>query len=257
MTSPTRRARKRRELPERLRPLAELVELANVTDEKEINRLRSARQRLDEAQHEAFSRASHAFPGIAQPDTAMEERAVMAAEEIRLIHESFSARMSGHDKAVATLLRLMRIGEIAQFRPAYFYNLFDTIASVRSALRAVAEQLNLEGDFVRLPEICNTRSALVRRVDRRVRVFAVPMSNWLLPMLDGLNIGQLKICGACWKLYVARRHDQLGCSRKCGDTVYMRRYRRAEYRHKNKPGSEWRKRRMAMNDLMRKRDLKQ
>jgi len=178
-------------------------------------------------------------------------------KELKLIGDNFSARMSGHGKAISTLLDQMRIGEHPRFDRGNFLTLFNTIAAVRRALWTVASELNLEGNFVRLPEICNTPPALVRRVEGRVRVFAVPVSNWLLPMLDGLKFGQLKICEACWKLYVAWRRDQLGCSQKCGDTVYMRRYRRPKYRKKNKTGSEWRKSRTAMNDLMRKRGLKQ
>jgi len=257
MKSPPRRALKKREFPERLRPLADVVELANLTNEEEIEKLRSAQQRLAEANREAIGRTSRAVSKTAQDNASLREQTLKAAKEIKLIGDNFSARMSGHEKAISTLLDQMRIGEHPRFHRGNFLTLFPTIAAVRRALWTVARELAIEGNFVHLPEICNTPPALVRRVDGRVRVFAVPVSTWLLPMLDGLKFGQLKICEACWKLYVARRRDQLGCSRKCGDTVYMRRYRRPKYRSKNKPGSEWRKSRTALNDLMRKRGQKQ
>jgi len=67
------------------------------------------------------------------------------------------------------------------------------------------------------------------------------------------DAGRLSICDACGKLYVGRRRDQLGCSRRCGDTLYMRRYRNPEYRNRNKSDSKRRQIRKALNALRRKR----
>jgi len=47
--------------------------------------------------------------------------------------------------------------------------------------------------------------------------------------------------GGDGKPFVARRRDQSGCSRKCGDAMYMRRYRRAAYRKGDRPTASARK----------------
>lgn len=240
------------DLPERLRPLARIVALANLIDREETNRLHGAEQRLMEASGQMIARISPRARRTDQPHEALQEQVKMASEEIRLILENFSARASEHRDAVATLLEHMRLAGHVRPDEVNLSTWFETLAAVRSVLWTVAISLNIQDDIVRLPEECNKPPASLQRVDGRIKVTVVPVSYWLLPMLDGLEAGRLKICEACEKLYVTRRRDQLGCSRKCGDTVYMRRYRNPEYRNRNKPGSKRRLIRKALNELRRK-----
>ncbi len=81
MKSPSQRARRKREFPERLRPLADVVELANLTNEEEIEKLRSAQQRLAEANREAIGRTSRAVGNTAQDNASLREQTLMAAKE--------------------------------------------------------------------------------------------------------------------------------------------------------------------------------
>ena len=256
--SSPRRTRQKRQLPEPLRPLAGLVELANLIEEEEENRLRSAHQRLDEATGEILARNSGAVSRTDQTLASLRKQAQTAGEEMRNILENFSARARApeHDSAIAALRRHMRIAEYVRPDEGSLSTLFNTVAAVRSALRTVAASLTLQDDIVRLPEACYTPPAILRRVDGRIKVTAVPVIHWLLPMLDGLEAGRLNICDACGKLYVGRRRDQLGCSPRCGDTLYMRRYRNPEYRNRKKSDSKRRQIRKALNALGRKRGPK-
>jgi hypothetical protein len=235
-----RRTRQKRQLPEPLRPLAALVELANLIEEEGENRLRSAHQRLDAATGEILARNSGAVSRTDQTLASLRKQAQTAGEEMRNILENFSARARApeHDTAIATLLKHMRIAEYVRPDEGSLPTLFNTVAAVRIALRTVAASLTLRDDIVRLPEACYTPPAILRRVDDRIKVTAVPVIHWLLPMLDGLEAGRLRICDACGKLCVGRRRDQLGCSRRCGDTLYMRRYRNPDYRNRNKSDSK-------------------
>ena len=146
--------------------MADVVELANLTNEEEIEKLRSAQQRLAEANREAIGRTSRAVGNTAQDNASLREQTLMAAKELKLIGDNFSARMSGHEKAISTLLDQMRMGKHPRFHRGNFLTLFPTIAAVRRALWTVARELTIEGNFVHLPEICNTPPALVRRVRR-------------------------------------------------------------------------------------------
>jgi hypothetical protein len=159
------------------------------------------------------------------------------AAEMQHILQDFSesVRAPGIKAHLVVLLEQMRLSEYVRPIEMNPDSLFDTLAIVRSVLRTVAENLHVRDDIVRLLEECYSPPAVLRRIDDRIRVTVVPVSHWLLPMLDGLEATRLGICEACNMLYVGRRRDQLGCSRKCGDTVYMRRYRRAEYRNGSKP----------------------
>ena len=256
--STSRRTRQKRQLPESLRPLAGLVELANLIEEEETNRLRSANQWLNEASGEILARNSGAVSRTDQTLASLRKQAQTAGEEIRNILENFSARARApeHDTAIATLLKHMRLAEYVRPDEVSLSTLFETVAAVRSALRTVAASLTLQDEIVRLPEACYTPPAILRRVDDRIKVTVVPVIQWLLPMLDGLEAGRMNICDACGKLYVGRRRDQLGCSRRCGDTLYMRRYRNPQYRNRNKPDSKRRQILKASSDLRRKSGLK-
>jgi hypothetical protein len=270
--SALRRTRQKRELPEPLRPLAGLVELANLIEDEEENRMRCAEERLDEATGEILARTSGAvsrternatssprcaLASAPQTLASLREQAQTADEEMRNILKNFSARARApeHESAIGTLLRHMRIAEHLRPDEGSLPTLFATVAAVRSALWTVAASLTLQDDIVRLPEACYTPPAILRRVDDRIKVTTVPVIHWLLPVLDGLEAGRLSICEACGKLYVGRRRDQLGCSRRCGDTLYMRRYRNPEYRNRNKSDSKRRQIRKALSALKRKSGL--
>ena len=75
-----------------MRPLAGLVELANLIEEEETNRLRSARQRLDDAGGEILARNSGAVSRTDQTLASLRKQAA-AGEEIQEIFENFSARI--------------------------------------------------------------------------------------------------------------------------------------------------------------------
>jgi len=231
-----RSKRRQREFPQRLRPLAALVDLTNLLQDEQIERLHAAERRVREANGELVARAS----GSGRTNQAiplLKEQLKSSAAEMQHILQGFSesVRAPAIKANLVVLLEQMRLS--AYLRPVEMNagSLFDTVAIVRSVLRTVAENLHVRDDIVRLPDECYLPPAVLRRVDDRIRVTVVPVSHWLLPMIDGLEAQRLGICEACHKLYVGRRRDQLGCSRKCGDTVYMRRYRRSEYRNGIKP----------------------
>jgi len=231
-------ARKRRELPQRLLPLAALVELANLLHDEQIERLHRAEQRMMEANGELIARSTPRTVGRSnQTIQVLKEQRKSSAAEMQRILQEFSDRVRApaHRRALVALLEQMRIAQYLRPVEMNPETLFDTVAIVRSALRTIAQNLHVRDDIVRLAEECYSPPAVLRRVDERIRVTVVPVSHWLLPMIDGLEATRLGICEACHMLYVARRRDQLGCSRKCGDTVYMRRYRRAEYRNGSRP----------------------
>jgi hypothetical protein len=189
-----------------------------------------------EASGELIARASGAGR-TNQTIPFLKEQLKSSAAEMQVIRQGFSegVRAPGIKAHLVVLLEQMRLSEHVgpiEMNPGA---LFDTLAIVRSVLRTVAENLHVRDDIVRLPAECYSPPAVLRRVDDRIRVAVVPVSHWLLPMIDGLEATRLGICEACHKLYVGRRRDQLGCSRKCGDTVYMRRYRRLDYRNGSKP----------------------
>jgi hypothetical protein len=235
MTSRSKRNRKKRELPQHLRPLAALVELANLISDEEVEKLRGADRQMLDAQGELIVRHSGALRRSSETTASLKETLMIAASEAQQILENFTDRVKAHRNALESLLRQMRIGDYLRPDEKSLGTLFNTVAAVRSALRTVAQNLSVRDDIVRLPEECYIPPAVLRRVDGKIRVTTVPVSQWLLPMIDGLDAARLGICEACSNLYVAKRRDQLGCSRRCGDTVYMRRYRRSGYRNGSKP----------------------
>jgi len=232
-----RRKHRQRDLPQHLRPLAALVDLANLLHDEQIERLHRAQQRELEANGELIARASSALGRSNLKIPVLKEQVKSSAAELQHILEDFSAsvRAPGFKDQMVVLLERMRLSEYARSIEMNPGSLFHTLAIVRSTLRTVAQNLHLRDDIVRLPKECYSPPAVLRRVDERIKVTVVPVSHWLLPMIDGLEATRLGICDACHMLYVARRRDQLGCSRKCGDTLYMRRYRRSEYRNRSKP----------------------
>ena len=231
----TKTKRVKRQLPQELRALAALVELTNLISQAE------------------FERFSEAYLGLFEKEYGSRSKRQQrgADDELTSFMEEFSARCRApeHLDAMTTLLKCMGWGT---FRPAEVKNsftLFETIATLRSILRTVAEELNLQPNSVQLPS--DTPPVLLGRVEGRIQVTAVPVAYWILPMLDGIEARRLGICDACQRLYVARRRDQLGCSRQCGDTLYMRRYRNPEYRNRNKPNSKRHQMRKAIQEFHR------
>ncbi len=253
MNKKSARKRRKRELPEHLRPLAALVALTNLIDDQDVKRIRNAEQRLNEALAETIGRAPSRIDRTSKSQASLKEMMQTASDEMSLILKNFSARAGApeHRYGIATLLEQMRLAEYVVRDRVNFFNLFNTIATVRSALRAVA-LLPLQDAPIPLPEECYKPPAFLQGVNGRIKVTVVPVSHWLLSLLDGLEVGRLGVCGACGNLYVARRCDQLGCSRQCGDTLYMRRYRNAEYRNRNKSDSKRSQMRRAVNELKRK-----
>lgn len=233
--STSRRPRKTRELPQHLRPLAALIELANLISNEAVEKLRAADRKINDARGELITRRS-GVPGTSSETTAsLKETLKMAAIGVQQILENFSNQIKGHRDALETLLVQMRIGDDRRPDEKSLGTLFPTVAAVRSALRTVAGSLRIPDEIVRLPQECYRPPAVLGIVDGKIRVTVEPVSHWLLPLIDGLDAARLGICEACSNLYVARRSDQLGCSRRCGDTLYMRRYRRPGYRNANKP----------------------
>lgn len=237
MKSAKYQKRRKRELSERLRPLALLVEMANLEGDEEIKNLRRADQLLLEANGELIHRSSGGFSRTAETVESLRSKMIEAAEETRVILENFEARVEKprHAVALAALLEHMRLATYARAHlRALMFTLFEVIAAVRNALIEVAINLASPDGQVRLPEECYQPRAVLYRKHNRITAGIVPVGQWLLPILEGLEAGRLKVCGGCKMLYVARRRDQLGCSQRCGDTEYMRRYRRAAYRKGNK-----------------------
>jgi hypothetical protein len=235
ITSKSSRHRKRRELPQHLCPLAALVELANLISDEAVEKLRGAHRKIKDAQGELITRQSGVPGRNSETTVSVQKTLKIAAIQAQQILENFSDQVKGHRKALESLLGQMRIGDDRRPDEKSFGTLFPTVAAVRSALRTVAGNLGVPGEIVRLPEECYLPPAVLARVDGKIQVTVVPVSHWLLPLIDGLEAARLGICEACFHLYVARRRDQLGCSRRCGDTLYMRRYRRPGYRNASKP----------------------
>jgi hypothetical protein len=228
-----RAKRRTRLLPRELRSLAALVELSNLISQAEFERFYGAYLRLFEKEDGARS----------------EKR--QRGEELTSFMEEFSVRCRApeHRDAMTILLKYLGLGIFRLDEQKNPITLFETIATLRSILRAVAVELNLQPNSVQLPS--DTPPVLLGRVEGRIRVTAVPVAYWILPVLEGIDARRLGICDACQRLYVARRRDQLGCSRKCGDTLYMRRYRNPEYQNRNKPDSKRHQRRKAIQEFQR------
>jgi hypothetical protein len=232
----TKTKRRKRQLPQELRSLAALAELTNLISQAEFDGFYGAYLRLFEKEY--GSRSKRQRRG--------------ADDELTSFMKKFSARCRApqYRGAMTTLLKYIGSGTFRS--PDEVKNpitLFETIATLRSILRKVAEELNLQPNFVQLPS--DTPPVQLGNVKGRIQVTAVPVAFWILPMLDGIDARRLGICDACQRLYVARRRDQLGCSRKCGDTLYMRRYRNPEYRNRNRPDSKRRQIRKAIQEFQR------
>jgi hypothetical protein len=224
-----------RQLPQRLRSLAALVELTNLISQAEFERFRGAYLRLFEKEYGLRS--------TRQPRGA--DLGLMS------FLKRFSARCRAPERraAMTTLLKYIALATYRSPNEVNPFTLFETIATLRCILRRVAVELNLQSNPVQLPS--DTPPVVLGSVDGRIQIAAVPVAYWILPMLDGIEARRLGICDACQRLYVARRRDQLGCSRKCGDTLYMRRYRNPEYRNRNSPDSKRRQIRKAIQELKR------
>jgi hypothetical protein len=230
------RARRRaRQLPQELRSLAALVELTNLISQAEFERFCGGYLRLLEKEYGSRS-------------TRQQRR---ADDELMAFMKKFSARCREPERraAMTTLLKYIALATDRSPDQVNPFTLFETIATLRSILRTVAMGLNLQPNTLQLPS--DKPPVLLGRVDGRIQIAAVPVAYWILPMLDGIEARRLGICDACQQLYVARRRDQLGCSRQCGDTLYMRRYRNPEYRKRNRPDSKRRQIRKAIQEFER------
>jgi len=108
-----------------------------------------------------------------------------------------------------------------------FRLLFNTVADVREVLRETAMLPGPDGTYVTLPV---SAPPILGVVHGQIRVVNQPAWMWLLSMLNPLEHGRLRICEKCDRLYVAARRDQLGCSARCGDAIFMRKYRSPNYR---------------------------
>jgi hypothetical protein len=100
---------------------------------------------------------------------------------------------------MTTLLKCMGLGTLRRAEVKNPVTLFEPIATLRSILRTVAMELNLQPNWVRLPS--DTPPVLLGRVKGRIQVTAVPVAYWILPMLDGIDARRLGICDACQRLY--------------------------------------------------------
>jgi hypothetical protein len=234
MVSQEEPMRRERQLPERLRPLALLVDLANLLDHDEIKVFRSADRRLLEAQTEMFRinpiGANPADPAL----RALREQKIKAGDETRLILDNFAARAqkASNAEALALLQNNMKWAwKVNLNDKSGVFTVFRVVAAIREALEEVVLGLAVGGGNARLPVECYLPPAMLYTRDGLIKIGGAPISHWLLPMLDGLEAARLRLCEVCGKLFVARRRDQLGCSRRCGDAMYMRRYRRAEDRN--------------------------
>lgn len=230
-----RAKRRPRQLPQELRSLAALAELTNLISQAEFERFRGAYLRLFEKEY--GSRSTRQWRG--------------ADGELTSFMKKFSARCRAPERhaAMTTLLKYIGLATYRSPDEVNPFTLFETIATLRSILRRVAVEMNLQPNPVQLSS--DTPPVVLGSVDGRILIAAVPVAYWILPMLDGIEARRLGICDACQRLYVARRRDQLGCSRKCGDTLYMRRYRNPEYRNRNRPDSKRRQIRKATQEFER------
>jgi hypothetical protein len=232
----TKTKRGKRQLPQELRALAALAELTNLISQAEFDRFYGAYLGLFVKEYGARSKR--------------QQRG--ADDELISFMKKFSARCRAPQYRGAMTTLLKYIGSRTFRSPDEVKNpitLFETIATLRSILRTVAMELNLQPNSVQLPG--DTPPVRLGRVEGRIKVTAVPVAYWILPMLDGIEARRLGICDACQRLYVARRRDQLGCSGKCGDTLYMRRYRNPEYRNRNSSDSKRHQIRKAIQEFQR------
>jgi hypothetical protein len=230
-----RAKRRPRQLPLELRSLAALVELTNLISQAEFERFYGAYLRLLEQEY--GSRPTRRRRGL--------------DDELMSFMRKFLARCHAPERraAMTTLLKYRGLAAYRSLDKVNPFTLFETIATLRSILRKVAVELNLQSNTVQL--LSDTPPVLLSSVDGRIQITAIPVAYWILPMLDGIGARRLGICDACQRLYVARRRDQLGCSLKCGDTLYMRRYRNPEYRRRNRPDSKRRQLREAIQKFHR------
>jgi hypothetical protein len=248
--------RRKRQLPEALRPLALLIDLTNLLDHNEIAAFRTAHRQLLETQSGMF-RLNPVSANLADPTFQMLRKQNMeAAKEVGRMLDTLVARAqeASHAEALTFLQDKMRwphkVKLDGNFNP---FTIFSVIAAVREALEEVAIGLAQESGSAQLPEECYSPPALLYKKDGVITVATLPLGHWLLPMLDGLEVARLGFCQICGKLFVARRRDQLGCSRKCGDAMYMRRYRRAEYSKSDRPTPNARKSAKRRLSLVKKR----
>jgi hypothetical protein len=249
-----KKRRAKRQLPVTLRPLAALCLLANLVDDDQVRAVQHAEAHMLQA-----------FGGAAKPaeNTA-------AAQTTKAVFQTLEAEVAKHPKALAELQTLTG-WEFLKHSPDH--NLFHTIADTRAVLREAA-MLRVEGDMARLPESSPATLGVVNDGIRlEIRLVTRPAWMWMLfprqpehdsralsrargsdkpRLLDGLEVGRLRICERCERLCVPVRKDQLGCSPACGDVLYARRYRNPDYRRKNKPGSKLRSIRETLNRLKRK-----
>ncbi|MGO9057292.1 MAG: hypothetical protein ACLQU2_07890 [Candidatus Binataceae bacterium] len=147
-----------------------------------------------------------------------------AAETQSRVLEAFSKAAQAHPKALA-MLESPSKGKAA------------AVVAVQHGRRR-ARGAARDGDACR-PRRHASRAAesappTLGIVDGQIRLVTQPAWMWLLSMLNPLQPGRLRICVKCARLYVAARRDQLGCSARCGDAIFMRKYRGPNYRKRRR-----------------------
>jgi hypothetical protein len=212
--------KRKRLLPERYRPLAALTELCNLVTDEQVREVRAAEA------------------GLLGPSGP--EQKIAAAEALNGTYQALAAAVDERPKEKAHL------EAVAGVLPSN--QLFLQLADARDILREVA-MLGRFNAHARLPE---SVPPTLGAINGMIRLVSRPAWMWMLPLLDGLELGRLSRCEYCANLYVSARKDQLGCSKGCGDVLYMRKYRAPDYRNRNEPVSKRQIVREARNVLIRK-----
>lgn len=218
---------RKRQLPERYRPLALLCEAANLVSVEQIRVVKRVVTHLNQA----LRSSSDAVESWTYMRLAANVMRVVAPEAAR------------HPAALAALSEITGSAFLTQARDddARRFHLVHALADTGAVLREAALLSvrmivgNVEHNAGHAASLATNPLAL-GVVDGKIRLINRPAWMLLLPLLDGLEVGRLQICERCERLYVAARRDQLGCSATCGDTLYMRRYRNPDYRKRNEPG---------------------
>jgi hypothetical protein len=233
-----------------------LIDLANLLDHNEGAAFRTAHRQLLETQSGMF-RLNPVGANLANPTFQMlRKQNLEAAKELGRMLDTLVARAqeASHAEALTLLQDKMKwphkMKLDGNFNP---FTIFSVIAAIREALQEVAIGLAQECGNAQLPEECYSPPALLCKKDGVITVDTLPIVHWLLPMLEGLEVARLGFCQVCGKLFVARGRDQLGSSRRCGDAMYMRRYRRTEYRKRDRPTPSGRKSAVRRLSLVQKR----
>jgi hypothetical protein len=64
------------------------------------------------------------------------------------------------------------------------------------------------------------------------------LERYLLPALKGCDARRIRECPSCLRLFIAKRHDQIACERRCANLLRVRRFRSPEVKLKLIAGKE-------------------